>query len=137
MISLLVHRTATHTDQYLHYSSYHQTIYKESVVSSFNRVYFIISSKYYLTKENAKIKQMLKKNGYQESIISKIFKGCVGYVVASFVASLKEQFLKAEKMFFHPESSLHFWGNQILTFQIFKCYDVIKCLNMKHETHAE
>ena len=40
MISVLVHRTATHTDQYLHYSSYYQTIYKESVVSSFNRVYF-------------------------------------------------------------------------------------------------
>ena len=89
-------------------------------------MYFIISNKYYLTKENAKIKQMLKKNGYQESIISKIFKGCVGYVVASFVGSLKEY-----------ESSLYFWGNQILTFQIFKCYDVIKCLNMKHETHTE
>ena len=40
MISVLVQRTATHTDQYLHYSSYYQTIYKESVVSSFNRVYF-------------------------------------------------------------------------------------------------
>ena len=25
---------------------------------------------------------------------------------------------------------------QILTFQIFKCNDVIKCLSMKHETHV-
>ena len=73
-ISLLVYRKHTDTDQYLQYSSEHQTNYKESVASSlFNRAYFIITNKDDLTKENARIKQGLKKNGYQESIISKIF----------------------------------------------------------------
>ena len=47
--------------------------YNESVFSSvFNRAYSIRDG---LTKENVRIKQLLKKNGYQESIISKIFKG--------------------------------------------------------------
>ena len=47
---------------------------KESVVSSlFNRVYSIITNKDHLYKESARIKQVLKENGYQESIISKIF----------------------------------------------------------------
>ena len=40
----------------------------------FNRAYSIITNKNDLDKENARIKQVLKKNGYQESIISKIFK---------------------------------------------------------------
>ena len=33
-ISVLVYRKPTHTDQYLHYSSHHQTSCKESVASS-------------------------------------------------------------------------------------------------------
>ena len=40
----------------------------------FNRAYFIITNKDGLHKENARIKQVLKENGYQESIISKIFR---------------------------------------------------------------
>ena len=63
------------TDQYLNYSSHHQTSCKESVLSSlFNRAYSIIRNKDDLHKENARIKQVLKENGYQESIISKIFR---------------------------------------------------------------
>ena len=74
-ISILVYRKPTHIDQYLHYSSHHQTSCKESVVSSlFNRAYSIITNKDDLHKENPRIKQVLKENGYQESIISKIFK---------------------------------------------------------------
>ena len=74
-ISVLVYRKPTHTDQYLHYSSHHQTSCKESVVSSlFNRAYSIITNKDDLHKENARIKQVLKENGYQKSIISKIFR---------------------------------------------------------------
>ena len=47
----------------------------ESVVSSLcNRSYSIIISKDDLTKENARLTQVLKENGYQESIFSKIFK---------------------------------------------------------------
>ena len=73
-ISVLVYRKPIHTDQYLHYSSYHQTTCKESVVSSlFNRAYSIITNKDYFHKENARIKQVLKENGYRESIINKIF----------------------------------------------------------------
>ena len=73
-ISVLVYRKPTHTDQYLHYNSHHQTSCKESVVSSlFNRAYFIITNKDDLDKENTRIKQVLKENGYQESIVSKIF----------------------------------------------------------------
>ena len=45
-ISVLVYRKPTHTDQYLHYSSHHQTSYKESVVSPlFHRAYSIIKNK--------------------------------------------------------------------------------------------
>ena len=74
-ISVVVYRKPSHTDQYLHYSSHHQTSCKESVVFSlFNRAYSIIANKDNLYKENTRVKQMLKENGYQESIISKIFK---------------------------------------------------------------
>ena len=65
----------THTDQYLHYSSHHQTSCKESIFTSLlNRAYAIITNKYDLAKENARIKQVLKENGFQESIISKVLK---------------------------------------------------------------
>ena len=74
-ISVLVCRKHTHSEQYLHYGSHHQASCKESVVSSlFNRAYSIITNKDGLHKENARIKQVLKENGYQESIISKIFR---------------------------------------------------------------
>ena len=74
-ISVLVYRKPTHTDQYLHCSSHHHTSCKESVVSSLlNRAYSIITSKDDLHKKIARIKQVLKENRYQESIISKIFK---------------------------------------------------------------
>ena len=74
-VSVLVYRKPTHTDQYLHYSSHHQTSCKESVVSSlFNRAYSIITNKDDLHKENATIKQVLKENGDQESITNQIFK---------------------------------------------------------------
>ena len=73
-ISVLAYRKPTHTDQYQHYSSQHQTSCKDSVVYSlFDRAYSIITNKDDLTKENTRIKQVLKENGYQESIISKIF----------------------------------------------------------------
>ena len=74
-ISVLVYRKLTHTDQYLHYSSHHETSYKGIVFSSLlNRAYSIITNKDDLHKENARIKQVLKENGYQKSIISKIFR---------------------------------------------------------------
>ena len=64
-----------HSGQQLHYSSHRQTSCKESVVSVlFNREYSIITNKGDLYKENTGIKQVLKENGYQESIISKFSK---------------------------------------------------------------
>ena len=55
--------------------AHHQTSCKESVVSSlFNRAYSIITNKDDLHKENARIKQVLKENGYRESIVNKIFR---------------------------------------------------------------
>ena len=72
---VLLYRKSTHTDQYLHYSSHHQTTCKEGVVFSlFKRAYSIINDKDGLTKDNARIKQVLKENGYQESSVRKIFK---------------------------------------------------------------
>ena len=54
---------------------HHQTCCKEIVVFSlFNRAYSIITNKDDLHKENARIKQVLKENGYRESIINKIFR---------------------------------------------------------------
>ena len=74
-ISVLVYRKPTHSDQYLHYSPHHQASCKESaIVSLFNRAYSIITNKDDLHRGNARIKQVLKENGYQESIISKIFR---------------------------------------------------------------
>ena len=73
--SVLVYRKPTHTEQYLHYRSHHQTSCKDSIVSSLlNRAYSIITNKDDLHKENTRIKQVLKENGYQKSIISKTFK---------------------------------------------------------------
>ena len=70
-----MYKKPKYTDQYLHYSSHQQTSSKESVVSFlFNRAYSIITNKDDLNKESARIRKLLKENGYQESIISKIFK---------------------------------------------------------------
>ena len=63
-------------------------------------------------------------------------KGCVRYTFASlFFVSKREHLWKKKKYFlFHFENPFRSWNNQILTFQVFKCHDVIKCLIMKHET---
>ena len=72
-ISVFVYRKPTHTNHYLHYNSHHQGSCKEIVVSSlFNKAYSIITNKDDLTKENARVKHVLKENGYQKSIISKV-----------------------------------------------------------------
>ena len=74
-ISLFLYRNPTDTDQYLHYTSHHQTSCKESAVSFlFNRAYSIITNRDDLHTENARIKQVLKEHGYQKSIISRIFR---------------------------------------------------------------
>ena len=47
---------------------------RKVVSSLFNTAYSIITNKDDLHKENTRTKQNLKDNGYQESIISKIFR---------------------------------------------------------------
>ena len=50
----------------------HKTSFKESVVFSlFNRTYSIITNKDDLNEDNTRINNVLKENGYEESIISK------------------------------------------------------------------
>ena len=65
------------------------------------------------------------------------FKGCVRYIFASlFCMSKREHLWNKEKVFFFSlRRVFRSWDNQILTFEIFKCHEVTKCLNMKHETH--
>ena len=54
-ISVLVYRKPTHTDQYLQYSSHHQTSSKETVLSSlFNTAYSLTINKDDSTKASVK-----------------------------------------------------------------------------------
>ena len=63
-------------------------------------------------------------------------KDCVATFLLIYFVCLKEStFETRKKCLFHFESSFRSWDNQILTFQMFKCHDVIKYLHMKHETH--
>ena len=69
-MSVFIYRKPMYTYQYVQYNT---ASWKESVVSSFfNRAYTIITNKDDLCKENVRIKQVLKENGYHKSIISKI-----------------------------------------------------------------
>ena len=53
-ISVLAYRKPTHTNQYAHYSSLHQTSCKKSVVSSLlNREYYIITNEDDLGKKHS------------------------------------------------------------------------------------
>ena len=62
-ILVLVCRKPTDNEQYLHYSCHHQKSCEESASSFFlNRAYSLIRGKDDLTKENARIKQMLQEN---------------------------------------------------------------------------
>ena len=64
-----------------------------------------------------------------------LVKGCVWYIFARLFCKSKRALEKHRKMFwFHSESSLRYWNNQILAFQLFKCHDVIKFLSMKNES---
>ena len=42
---------------------------------------------------------------------------------------------KEKKNLFYFESFFSSWDNKILNFQAFICYDIIKCLSMKHKTY--
>ena len=69
-------------------------------------------------------------------ISSKILEGCAPYIFASLFCMPKREHLwnKENYFLFHFKSYFCPWYNQILTFKVFKCYDVIKCLSMKQES---
>ena len=57
------------------------------------------------------------------------------FLLFCFIMSKREPLWNKEKCFlFHFESSFRSWDDQVLTFQIFKFHDVIKCASMKHKT---
>ena len=64
-------------------------------------------------------------------------KGRVCYIFTTLFCKFKGEHLRnKEKCFlFHLKISFHSWDNQILILQIFKCYYVIKCPSMIHQTH--
>ena len=74
---------------------------------------------------------------WKETSGMKWVKGCVRYIFARLFCISKWEHLWNKKKYFlfHFESSFGFWDNQILTSELFKCHDVIKCLSTKHETH--
>ena len=61
-------------------------------------------------------------------------KGSIHYIFPSLFNKSKGKHLwnKDKCFLFHFESSFRSWDDQILTFQIFKCHEVIVCPNMKH-----
>ena len=63
------------------------------------------------------------------------FKRSIRYMFASLFCKFKGEHLWSEEKYFlfNFEISFRSWDNQILTFQILKCHDVIKYPNMKHE----
>ena len=96
-----------------------------NLCSSFNEVHlFIRSFSLYINFSFIDIKSVF-------------FKGCVCYIFFSLLCMSKREYLwNREKCFlFHFKISFHSWDNQSLTFQVFKCHDIIKCLSMKHKTH--
>ena len=114
-------------------------IWKECIAFISSR---LLSSHRNCSKEKlTSFRLVFSKDSWSESLIDHfwklIVKGCVHYIFASlFCKSKSEHSWSKEKCFlFHYECSFHSWDNQILTFQVFKCHDVTKCLNMKHERH--
>ena len=87
--------------------------------------------------ESASNDSILKNNKVLINHILLTFKGCVRHIFASlFLMSKREHLWNKEECFlFHLESLFRSWDNQILTFQIYKCHDIIKYPSMKHETH--
>ena len=78
-----------------------------------------------------------KKKNKKQKLWPPWLKGCVHYIFAGLFFTSKREHLwnKEECFLFLLKSFFRSWDNQILTFKIFKCHDVIKCPSMKHKTH--
>ena len=80
----------------------------------------------------------IMKNAFYFTLKALFFlKGCVRYFFASLFCVSKKSFLETRKsvFLFHFKSSFRSWNNQVLTFKILKCHDVIKYQSMNQETH--
>ena len=111
----------------LHTVSYFFFLY-QSPCLSLCTVFYSISSN---------IGEVLSINPSANVFVFGDFKGCVHYIFASLFCMSKRKCLWNNKdcFLFELESSFRSWENQILTFQILKCHDVIKCPSIKHELH--
>ena len=94
-------------------------------------------------KSHQKISKKSKNDSTPQRIVKRmgifLVKVWDRYIFASllFCMHKREDFRNKDNMFFISLGKLFsFLDNQILTFQILKCHDVIKCLSMKHETHC-
>ena len=74
---------------------------------------------------------------YPLCLFSQNAKGFARYIFAIlFCMSKRVCWWNKEKRFlFHFENLFGSRDNQILTFQVFKCHGVMKCLSMKYETY--
>ena len=94
-------------------------------------------------KSHQKISKKSKNDSTPQRIVKRmgifLLKAWDRYIFASllFCMHKREDFRNKDNMFFISLGKLFsFLDNQILTFQILKCHDIIKCLSMKHETHC-
>ena len=53
------------------------------------------------------------------------------FLLVCFISLGEHLWSKGKCFLYYFKRSFSFWDSQMLTFQIFKCYDVIKCLSMK------
>ena len=83
---------------------------------------------------------MSQKMSQRNRLFNVVIKGCLKVVSATFLLicflCLKDSTCGTRKNVFISLAKLFLvLRNQILTFQIFKCHEVIKCPSIKHEIH--
>ena len=90
-----------------------------------------LGSLYYIMFWSVKYTHFMPKTRVLKVVSATFLLDCFIYLKEStYIWNKKKCFL------FHFESFFRSWDNQILTFEIFKCHDVIKCLSMKQEIHV-
>ena len=124
--------------QYLHYDSCHAEHIKRSMIFSQKlRLKIICSEKNYLDSNVENLKEWFRKCGYPEQLIE-------NQVACAFQSASNNSAnnSKREKetgiplvTTYHPRLKDLSSSIRILTFHVFKCHDVIKCLSVKRETH--
>ena len=97
-ISVLVSGKPAYTDQCLHYSSLQQKCCKESLVFSFFKTeYSIITNEYDLNKENARIKQVLRRMDVRKALLVKFLRELLS-VTATDIQDVKPHIYKRKRL---------------------------------------